>query len=647
MLNKTEKKSADRLRLALFILMDILLINVSMILALQLRFDMSIPSYHITHFWHTVPILTICTLSGFFLVHLYDNVWEYASIDTLLQIALGTLIGCGGTYLFSLVAYTISPDPNYFLMPRTVYFLNWILLMMFIGVSRLGLRVIQRWNNQGSLGLQKKEYTRVMIIGGGWAGAGLIREIQAGRYGKSKAVVVVDDNPSKKGKRIYSVPVVLDTDQVEKYAKQYNIDEIIIAIATPTGQLKPLIEKCLATNCRIRMVTALQEVEGKLPAVDSIRDVNIEDLLGRTQQKLDMAETHQYFYEKVVLITGGGGSIGGELCKQILAFLPKKIILYDISENYMYDLYFELQEIYGSMVKNTVELCVGNVQDPKRLDAVFEKYRPQIVIHAAAHKHVPLMETAPDQAIQNNVFGTYHTATTAIKYDVERFILISTDKAVNPTNVMGATKRCAEMIIESLQGEGKTEFAAVRFGNVLVSHGSVVPLFEKQIKAGGPVTITHPDIIRYFMTIPEAASLVLQAATIAKGGEVFVLDMGEPMKIKELAERMIQLYSSGDKPPVEIKYIGLRPGEKLYEELLCDEEKVTKTQKEKIFIAKPEKFAMGEIENMLESFQACLKQKGNMKEVLKKAVPSFVEPNQLNCRASGTTLPNEGKQSST
>jgi FlaA1/EpsC-like NDP-sugar epimerase len=296
----------------------------------------------------------------------------------------------------------------------------------------------------------------------------------------------------------------------------------------------------------------------------------------------------------------------------------------------MHDLYVELQEMFGPLVKNTVELCVGSIQDRSRMDAVFNDVKPEIVIHAAAHKHVPLMEDCPEQAVKNNVFGTLHTAQCAMAHNVKRFVMISTDKAVNPTNVMGATKRAAEMVIESLQGFGKTEFTAVRFGNVLGSHGSVVPLFERQIRAGGPVTLTHPDIIRYFMTIPEAASLVLQAASMARGGELFVLDMGEPMKIRELAERMIQLYADPAAPPVEIRYVGLRPGEKLYEELLRDDESVTRTSREKIFIARPEEFSWETVLSMLDRLQICLDTHGDMRSCLRELIPSYMEADEVN-----------------
>ncbi|NLB90184.1 MAG: polysaccharide biosynthesis protein [Clostridiales bacterium] len=626
------RKWKDKGNLFLFVLMDILLINIAMLLALQLRFDMEVPVYHIAHFWHTVPFLTVFTIGSFFWIKLYDNVWEYASIEALFQIAVGSLMGTGLVYVFSLIAYTISSEPNYFLMPRTVYFLSWIILMLLIGFSRLMIRVMQQGSFFGKRTSHKGSFLRVMVVGGGWAGANLIREIQAGRYGNTIPVIVVDDNPAKKGKRIHGVPVAFGTDNIGKYANQYNIDEIIIAIATPTGQLKPLIESCLATGCKLKMVTALQEVGSNQVTIQGIRDVNIEDLLGRHQQELNMEEAYQYFHQKVILITGGGGSIGSELCKQVLAFLPKKIILFDMSENYIYDVFFELQEMYGPMVQNTVELCVGSVQDEQRLNQIFETHQPQVVIHAAAHKHVPLMESAPEQAVKNNVFGTYITAKVAKAYQAERFILISTDKAVNPTNIMGATKRCAEMIVQAMQESGKTDFVAVRFGNVLASHGSVVPLFERQIKAGGPITITHPQIIRYFMSIPEAASLVLQAGAMAKGGEVFVLDMGEPIKIKELAQRMIQLYTPSNGVPVEIKYVGLRPGEKLYEELLCDNELVSKTQREKIFVAKPEHFTMEEVEKKISILEEALTNQGDIKKALRRCVPTFVEPSFANAK---------------
>lgn len=346
-----------------------------------------------------------------------------------------------------------------------------------------------------------------------------------------------------------------------------------------------------------------------------------------------MGPVAEFFRDKTVLITGGGGSIGSELCRRLLTLKPQRIILYDISENYMYDLFSELSLQYGKALNDQLILCVGSIRDQQRLDEVFALYQPQIVLHAAAHKHVPLMEDCPDQAVKNNVFGTYLTAKTAIRHGVQRFVMISTDKAVNPTNVMGATKRVAEMIIEALNGQSSTEFTAVRFGNVLGSHGSVVPLFERQIRSGGPVTLTHPDIIRYFMTIPEAASLVLQAASIAKGGELFVLDMGRPVRIQELAQRMIQLYAPRDNRKVEIVYTGLRPGEKLYEELLLAGEGIAKTENEKIFIAQPEVISPQQLDDILARLQACLDENGDMLACLHQVVPTFREASEVNSAA--------------
>ena len=377
------------------------------------------------------------------------------------------------------------------------------------------------------------------------------------------------------------------------------------------------------------MVSTLRDVNTGAPALGRVREVNIGDLLGRAEKHLDMTEVEAYFAGKRVLVTGGGGSIGSELCRQIMSFTPAKLVLYDISENYIYDLFFELQEKYGALTRNTVELRVGSIRDKATLDRVFSEFQPEIVIHAAAHKHVPLMEDSPEQAIINNVFGTLNVAQCSLEHGVKRFVMISTDKAVNPTNIMGASKRMAEIIIEALQARGKTQFTAVRFGNVLGSNGSVVPLFERQIRAGGPVTLTHPDIIRYFMTIPEAASLVLQAASIAKGGELFVLDMGKPVKIRELAERMIQLYADPNGPPVEIIYTGLRPGEKLYEELLRDEENSTATSKEKIFIAKPEQVAWPEVERMLRRLRECLDAGGDIRACMHELLPSYHEPQPI------------------
>lgn len=613
---------------ALLMLLDAFLTVAAMMMALQIYYDMEAPQAHIVHVWHIAPILAVLTVGFFYAVGLYKTLMRYASVEALVQIATGALLASGTTYLFSLVCYTIQSEPNVFLMPRPVYLVHWLLLLLLVGGSRFSLRII----GQGGVGIlprRRSRGKRVMVVGAGWAGAQVIREIQAGRYGDCTAVLAVDDNEAKRGAALGRVPVLMDTHKVGEYVQQYRVDEIIIAIATPNGDLSELIHRCIDTGCHVRMVSTLRDVNTGAPALGRVREVNIGDLLGRAEKHLDMTEVEAYFAGKRVLVTGGGGSIGSELCRQIMSFTPAKLVLYDISENYIYDLFFELQEKYGALTRNTVELRVGSIRDKATLDRIFSEFQPEIVIHAAAHKHVPLMEDSPEQAIINNVFGTLNVAQCSLEHGVKRFVMISTDKAVNPTNIMGASKRMAEIIIEALQARGKTQFTAVRFGNVLGSNGSVVPLFERQIRAGGPVTLTHPDIIRYFMTIPEAASLVLQAASIAKGGELFVLDMGKPVKIRELAERMIQLYADPNGPPVEIIYTGLRPGEKLYEELLRDEENSTATSKEKIFIAKPEQVAWPEVERMLRRLRECLDAGGDIRACMHELLPSYHEPQPI------------------
>ena len=624
---KEPKKDVRRhLQTALLMLLDAALACLSLVLALQIYYDMN-PPETLEQIWRAMPLLAVCSVGSFYALGLYRSLMRYASVDTMIQIATGTLIGSGLTYLLSLLAFTAYRAENLLLMPRPIYLVQWLLMVLMVGASRFSFRIMGHAGHSG-LFFHKKHARRLMVVGAGWAGAQVIRDIQAGRYGDVEAIIAVDDDPSKRNTRIVRVPVVMGTDKVAEYAKQYAIDDIIIAIATPQQDLSPLIQACVATSCRVRMYAAPQDMSS---SGGRVRDVNIADLLGRAENHLDMTEVREFISGKRVLVTGGGGSIGSELCRQIMSFVPAQLVIYDISENYMYDLQSELQGRYGQMVCNTLQLRVGSVRDLDTLDRVFAEVKPEIVIHAAAHKHVPLMEDAPEQAVKNNVFGTWNVAEASVRHKVKRFVMISTDKAVNPTNVMGASKRMAEIIIEAMQRrQNKTQFTAVRFGNVLGSHGSVVPKFEAQIRAGGPVTLTHPDIIRYFMTIPEAASLVLQAASIAKGGELFVLDMGKPVKIKEMAERMIQLYSDPTLPPVEIVYTGLRPGEKLYEELLRTEENSTATSRERIFVACPEQVEWAQVEDMLDKLNRCLDTHGDMKQCMHDLLPSFYEPEAIN-----------------
>ena len=594
-------------------LLDAVFIFIGLLISLEFYFSLRVPEGHVYHFWRTMPLLLLTTLTALAISGIYHTILAYAGQDILLQSGISTLAGTGLTYLVSLIFYLFRDriGTNLFLMPRPVYFIQWVITLFLIGASRF----LIRYRTAGSRRKEDKETKRILIIGAGYAGSTVIRDIQNGRYGNATAVAILDDDPSRQRSSISRVPVVGGTDTVAETAERFNINEIIIAIATPNGDITRLLNDCIGTGAHVMIYSGVREGA-------EARDVNIADLLGRAEQHLDMTEVHAYLTGKTILITGGGGSIGSELCRQILAFTPKKLILYDISENYMYDLFFELKEKYGELVANTLVLEVGSVRDEESLWRVMGKYKPDVVIHAAAHKHVPLMETSSEQAILNNVFGTYKTAKVAVECGVRRFVLISTDKAVNPTNVMGASKRLAEIVISSIPNK-KTEFMAVRFGNVLGSHGSVVPIFERQIRAGGPVTLTDPNIIRYFMTIPEAASLVLQAVSIAKGGELFILDMGEPVRIRDLAEKMIHLYGTGRE---QIVCTGLRPGEKLYEELLLDRENDQATERDRIYVAKQEHYDWETVEQMLHELEDTLERHGDIRRCLHTILPTFREP---------------------
>ena len=596
--------------------LDALFTVIGLLVSVAFYFFSDVTPARLLQTGRTLPILVAATLLGLLFSGIYKSILRYAGVDTFLQAITGTLAGTGATYLISLIvslccrAYEREIGMRLILMPRPIYFVQWAITLALVS----GTRFMVRYRAGGSHRKADKDTRRILVIGAGYGGATVIRDIQNGRYGNAAAVAILDDDPQKQNSSISRVPVVGNTENIQNEVDKYNIDEIIIAIATPQGEITELLNRCIATGAHVLLYTGVTEGSGA-------REINIADLLGRPEQHLDMTEVQEYLTGKTIMITGGGGSIGSELCRQILGFTPKKLILYDISENYMYDLFFELKEKYGELVANTLILEVGSVRDEESLWRVMGKYKPDIVIHAAAHKHVPLMETSCEQAILNNVFGTYKTAKVATECNVKRFVLISTDKAVNPTNVMGASKRLAEIVISSIPNN-KTEFMAVRFGNVLGSHGSVVPIFERQIKAGGPVTITDPKIIRYFMTIPEAASLVLQAVSIAKGGELFILDMGEPVKIKDLAEKMIRLYGTGKE---EIICTGLRPGEKLYEELLLDKENDQATERDRIYVARQEHYDWKTVESYLGKLNEAIEQHRDIKLTLQEILPAYHE----------------------
>lgn len=625
------------------VIYDIFAVNVSYLAALFFRFDMhisSIPPEYMHAFIKFAPIYTIFSLFVFHILRLYNSLWQFASFDELNRIIISSIF----TTLFQVAFMTILMMR----MPISYYVFGAFLQFAMIVGIRFSYRYInlernRRYNNQAAI-------HNVMIIGAGAAGKTILREMRNSQGMSGKACCVIDDNPNKWDRTMEGVPVVGGRDSIMNAVKTYNIDRIMFAIpSASTEDKRDILNICKETKCELKSLPGIYQLANGEVSLSKMKDVNVEDLLGRDPIKVDMCEVFKQLTDKTILVTGGGGSIGSELCRQIAAHNPKQLIIFDIYENNAYAIQQELVRKYGNKL-NLVTL-IGSVRDSRRLDMIFDKYRPDIVYHAAAHKHVPLMETSPNEAIKNNVVGTYKVAYMALKYDVEKFVLISTDKAVNPTNIMGASKRLCEMVIQSMERisenndfdslpllhdhkkdglkdvhpkNSRTKFVAVRFGNVLGSNGSVIPLFKKQIAEGGPVTVTHPDIIRYFMTISEAVSLVLQAGTYAKGGEIFVLDMGSPVKIDTLARNLIKL--SGYEPDVDIPivYTGLRSGEKLYEEKLMKEEGLKKTANELIFIGQPIPFDMDNFFRDLEDLsQASYQNSDDIVERVEKVVSTF------------------------
>lgn len=475
---------------------------------------------------------------------------------------------------------------------------------------------------QRSVSKTESQPIKTMVVGAGEAGSMIVHEIKTSRHLNRNLVCIIDDNPSKKGKYLQGVRIVGDRNEIISSAEKYEVEEIILAIPSASPKTtKEILQICNQTNCKLKILPGMYQLITEEVSVSKLKEVSIEDLLGRDSIHIDLDSVAGYVTGKTVLVTGGGGSIGSELCRQIANYNPKCLIIFDIYENNAYDIQQELKVKYPQL---HLEVLIGSVRNTKRIEWVMSHYRPDVVYHAAAHKHVPLMEDSPNEAIKNNVFGTYKTARAADKYGVKRFVLISTDKAVNPTNIMGASKRLCEMVIQTFNKYSDTEYVAVRFGNVLGSNGSVIPLFKKQMEAGGPVTVTHPDIIRYFMTIPEAVSLVLQAGAYAKGGEIFILDMGEPVKIADLAKNLIRLSGYTLGVDMDIKYTGLRPGEKLYEELLIAEEGLQKTDNDLIYIGEPIEFDDVRFLSELKKLeQAAIDESEKVKEIVSGIVPTY------------------------
>lgn len=599
-------------RKAFLLVADAVLVNLSLYMALLLRFDGNIPVNYINIMIKSAAILTIIKIGTYYFYRLYSSLWKYASIDELIQVFFATTTESILCFIFGLATGAR--------LPRTVYAMGWIITFLFIGGIRFSYRIGRRFKS-----INTKEITnfkRVMVIGAGDAGSMVIRELKNHDELKSLPIAVIDDDEKKHRANIHGVPIVGGRTKIRDIVKQENIDEIIIAMpSTSKSGLREILQMCKATKCKLKILPGVFEIISGSVSITDIRDVSIEDLLGRDEVKLYTEEIAGYLRDEIVLVTGGGGSIGSELCRQIAKYKPKKLIVFDICENGAYDLQNELEREYKGDIG--LEVLIGSVRDRSRLEEVFNNYKPGVVFHAAAHKHVPLMEANPTEAVKNNVFGTLNTVEYSDKYKVKKFILVSTDKAVNPTNIMGASKRLAEMIVQTVDKQSNTEFAAVRFGNVLGSNGSVVPLFKKQIAQGGPVTVTHPEIKRFFMTIPEAAQLVIQAGAMANGGEIFILDMGEPVKIADLAKDLIRL--SGFEPGEEIKieYIGLRPGEKLCEELLLEEEKIRNTKHNQIFVGMPIDLNFNEVRAHLNLLENNLSNRDRLIECMEKVVTTY------------------------
>ena len=600
-------------------LTDTFLLNACVYLSLIMRFDVGIVSIepqYISNYVENMLPYTIMSLIIFWLFRLYHSLWQYASIAEVYRIAEA----CITVEVVHFLSNKIVGN----MLPRSCYFNAAIYLIIAICASRFMYRMIRTVLNKYR---NIKTSNNVMIIGAGEATNVIMREIQNSSYlANSNIACIIDDDRRKVGKYIRGVKVIGTRDKIKEAAKLYDIDEIIFAIPSASNEVKrDILNICKETDCTLKILPGVyQMVDGEIN-VNSIRNVDVLDLLGRDPIEVDIESIMGYVKDKVIMVTGGGGSIGSELCRQLVSHKPKQLIIFDIYENNAYDIQQELKINYPDA--NVVTL-IGSIRNVSRLESVFAQYKPDIVYHAAAHKHVPLMEVSPDEAVKNNVVGTWNVARMADKYGVKKFVMISTDKAVNPTNVMGATKRICEMIVQTYNEISKTDFVAVRFGNVLGSNGSVIPLFKRQIEAGGPVTVTDPNIIRYFMTIPEAVSLVLQAGAYAKGGEIFILDMGEPVKIDDLAKNLIRLSGYTLGVNMEIKYTGLRPGEKLYEELLMKEEGLQETDNKLIHIGKPIEFDKENFFDNLEKLkEEAYSETGNIRESLKKVVDTY-HPNE-------------------
>ncbi len=602
-------------RRSFLIAYDIMAVCLACIAPLWIRYEFhynEIPSYFVNSVWHMMPFSVILTLVVFWVLRLYHSLWAYAGVTEMQNI----VVACFVSAALQGVGLANLHDP----VPRSYYFIYAFVLMALTMLSRFSYRFARETRHR--MYNKKRNVISVMIVGAGDAGNTLIKEINSSYHSTMIIKCIIDDDPNKWGRYVQGIKIVGGRDKIVENARLHSIDEIIIAMpSAPRPTIKGLIEVCQETNCKLRTLPGIYQLVNGEVDVSKIRDVDVEDLLGRDPITINLDKIMGYVQGKTVLVTGGGGSIGSELCRQIATHHPKQLIIVDIYENNAYEIQQEL------LLRHTdldLVVLIASVRNTRRMNWIFEHYKPDIVYHAAAHKHVPLMEKSPNEAIKNNVFGTWKVASAAANSGVQTFVMISTDKAVNPTNIMGASKRICEMIIQTFDRHYDTKFVAVRFGNVLGSNGSVIPLFRKQILAGGPVTVTHPDIIRYFMTIPEAVSLVLEAGAYAGGGEIFVLDMGEPVKILDLAKNLIRLSGYKVDEDIKIEFTGLRPGEKLYEEMLMDEEGLQDTANKMIHIGKPIEFDEMKFFSQLHALkETANNEAGDVRQRVQEIVPTY------------------------
>lgn len=596
----------QRSRQILFIIIDIIIVFLSAYCALIMRFTFGdFPKEYQLLLIKCLPLDILITVAVFWFFKLYHSIWAFASVNELIKIFQAVALVNGLELIYKVIFQ--------FNMPRSFYILNFGFMLIFVLLLRLSPRVVNYYRSDKKA-VSSKDRRRTMVIGAGAAGSMLINELAVYNSGQNQVVCIIDDNKEKKGRYLRGIEIIGGRDTIPVAAESYRVEEIILAIPSlPQMEISDILDYCNQTDCRIKILPAItKSLDGKLSG--NIRDISYQDLLGRDQVVVNKSVIDDFIYDKTILVTGGGGSIGSELCRQIVGSKPRRLIIFDVYENNAYDIQMELTQKYPAV---NVDAIIGSVRDYNRLETVFAKYKPDIVYHAAAHKHVPLMEESPNEAVKNNCLGTLNAVKLSSRYRVSNFVIISTDKAVRPTNIMGATKRICEMIVQTYSKQSKTKFAAVRFGNVLGSNGSVIPLFLKQIEDGGPITVTHKEITRFFMTIPEAVSLVLQAGIYANGGEIFVLDMGQQVRIYDLAQSLIKLKGLKPGVDIDIEIVGLRPGEKLYEEILMDEEGIEKTENDLIFIGKPIKFQEA---SFLANLEQLIKDASNNDEYIKEKV---------------------------